>query len=511
VTPISVGPFLLHTPLAAGGMGVVWQGAHAATGIPVAVKAITAARAREPRYQAAFRDEVRAVAGLAHPGIVLVYEHGRIGRDEQLASAAMSVEHTLVADSPYLVMELALGGTVEDAWDPTSGTWEELRGLLLQTLGGLAHAHARGVLHRDLKPRNVLAFGAPGEGPVAWKLADFGLAGPRDAGPGLPAAGTPPYMAPEQFTGGRLGPPTDLYQLGCVAWELATGMPPHVAEGRDRRRDPATPPRAYRSWAEAHLNAPIGPFLPRAPVAAGFEGWVRRMLARRPGDRFAFAADAAAALALLEQPAPSPIHLREHPGPPPEGTPGGGTTLEAVPRAEILRSPVAEPDRRPPRPGATPTVQPQVPPTWRRADDGLGDTAVGLLRGAGLGLYGMRDVPLVGRTEERDRIWEALLEVDQTARTRCLLLRGGAGAGKSRLSRWTAERAHELGAAGYTRLAHSSARGEGGVGQLLARHFGVVGVPTEALLEPIERQIREGPQPPPTPGRSRTAPGSAST
>src|SRR5262245_24170105 len=134
-----------------------------------------------------------------------------------------------VAGSPFLAMELANVGSLREHATPVD--YPSVRHLLLQLLDALAHAHARGVLHRDVKPGNVLIF-EDDLGRRAVKLADFGLAHalgrcPVD-GELSATAGTPTYMAPEQHQGAwrEFGPWTDLYALGCTAFRLVQGRPP---------------------------------------------------------------------------------------------------------------------------------------------------------------------------------------------------------------------------------------------------------------------------------------------
>src|SRR5215203_3753494 len=101
---IPLGPFRLDRCIGRGGMAEVWSGVHAAQGVPVAVKVMTAERAREASFRASFRSEVQAVASLDHPGIVLVFDHGEVGRDAEEVSRGL-----LTAGSPTLAMELADG------------------------------------------------------------------------------------------------------------------------------------------------------------------------------------------------------------------------------------------------------------------------------------------------------------------------------------------------------------------------------------------------------------------
>src|SRR5688572_11432606 len=146
-------------------MGDVWQARHA-SGAAVAVKIVpSAARVRE-----AFSEEVRAVAGLDHPNVVTVLDHG------------------VVEGSPWLAMELAEGSLV----DHVPARWPGVRAVLLQLLDALAHAHARGIVHLDLKPGNVLRGGSR----APWVLSDFGIARalgqvPTDGEVVRTSAGTP--------------------------------------------------------------------------------------------------------------------------------------------------------------------------------------------------------------------------------------------------------------------------------------------------------------------------------
>ncbi|MCO4772502.1 MAG: serine/threonine protein kinase, partial [Deltaproteobacteria bacterium] len=159
---IALGPFVLESILGRGGMAVVWRARHQEQGDPVAVKVLTSDGARNPLFFKTFRSEARGAAGLDHPGIVSVYDHGLVDDAADEASAG-----TLLSGSPYLVMEIAGPGTLTRHKGRLA--WPELQGVLLGLLDALAHAHARGVVHRDIKPANVLVGD---DGTV--KLTDFG-------------------------------------------------------------------------------------------------------------------------------------------------------------------------------------------------------------------------------------------------------------------------------------------------------------------------------------------------
>jgi serine/threonine-protein kinase len=124
---IPLGPFDLASPVGRGGMGEVWAAIHRDQQVPVAIKVLTSESAQHPAFHQAFRNEVRAVARLDHPGIVVVYDHGIIPPEAEAAS-----EGRLPAGSPYLAMERATGGTLHAACGAVD--WGSLRLLLLALL-----------------------------------------------------------------------------------------------------------------------------------------------------------------------------------------------------------------------------------------------------------------------------------------------------------------------------------------------------------------------------------------
>ncbi len=189
---------------------------------------------------------------------------------------------------------------------------------MLSLLDALAHAHARGVVHRDIKPGNVLLGGSWHE----VKLTDFGLAHALH-GPSMSeddVIGTPSYMAPEQFRGQwrDYGPWTDLYSLGCLVYSLATGSPPF---GRVKGN-------AARA---AHLVRPVPPLVPKHPLPAAFHPWVHQLLEKDTARRFACAADAAwALLGIPDERADSELDAWDDSGTEDEPTGGSMSTLTFV-------------------------------------------------------------------------------------------------------------------------------------------------------------------------------------
>ncbi len=467
-------------------MATVWRARHEPTGEPAAIKVIVGERAQSETYRRAFRREVQAMARLEHPSIVRVYDYGTIAADA--ASAASS------AGSPYLAMEYAQGGTLRQHASRISG-WDELQPLLLSVLDALAYAHARDLVHRDLKPENILL----GDGFKAIRLADFGIAYPLDPvreridadRDHLVSAGTPTYIAPEQATGDwrSFGPWTDLYALGCMCFELITGRPPFEDDNVVR-------------LISKHVSAPVPELVARFACPSGVEQWLAGLLGKRPAERFQSAPQAAAS--LLELGAGGTVTFV--PGTPvPDaladtvvvsetlpmlGTAIRTTEVDVAHQTEPLAVAALDATADTDNPTASEHL-PRVPADWRRAE----------LRAApasfvsGLGLFGLREVPFVGRLQARDKLWATLREVTTTQTTHAAVLRGPAGAGKSRLAEWLTRRAREVDVATVLRARHNPDDAPGaGLARLLTNHFRIWGLSDAAALGRVRAEIdRLGP------------------
>jgi serine/threonine protein kinase len=234
---------------------------------------------------------------------------------EAQAAAAVRDDHVVAIHAvrgdgaaPYLVMEYIAGVTLERRIQQAGALrlTEALR-IAAQTASGLAAAHAQGLVHRDVKPANILLEApspqplAPAAGERGWgegervKLTDFGLAGAASAGrPGGGIAGTPAYMSPEQARGEPVDHRSDLFSLGSVLYALCTGGPPFPGD------------------TTAEVLKAVGAAAPR-PVRAvrpDVPAWLGDVIARLPPDRFASAAEVAdllsARLAALQAPPPAP-------------------------------------------------------------------------------------------------------------------------------------------------------------------------------------------------------------
>jgi serine/threonine-protein kinase len=279
--------------MAEGGMGQVWKAEHVRMGKALALKLLHERFARDAAAVARFKAEAQIVSRLSHPHTIAVFDFGE-----------------LPACGFYLAMEYVRGVDLA-ALLRERGPMPEARaaGLAVQVLGSLAEAHASGVVHRDVKPANVMVMESP-EGDFV-KVLDFGVAKLRGAETSERVVlGTPSYLAPEQARGADVDGRADLYALGAMLYELVAGRPPFVA------------PTALAVVA-AHVHERPRPLAEVARVTPAFAALVGRALAKRPEDRFPSAEAMRAALlspaadrGAVAKPAPRPA-----PRPPPAAPP----------------------------------------------------------------------------------------------------------------------------------------------------------------------------------------------
>ncbi len=271
-----LGEFRLQSLLGTGGMAEVYRALDPRLNRMVAVKVLPRALAADPSYVARFRDEARRVAALNHPHIVPVYHYGEVMvKGQRLLYQVMPILRESLRD------RLGREGALPPA---------EAGRIAVEIASALEAAHDMGLVHRDVKPENIL-LDAKGKA----MLTDFGIA--REAfflrrpgvvqtlaATGLPV-GTPEYMAPEQLRGGPVDQRADIYGLGAVLYEMLTGTVPHEAE---------TPYEV----AALVLTAPLVPPSRRNPaIDRKLEAVVMRALAGRPSERYQDARSFAEALA----------------------------------------------------------------------------------------------------------------------------------------------------------------------------------------------------------------------
>lgn len=282
------GRYRIEGRVGEGAMSVVYR-AKGPNGETIAIKVLQRELGEDPENRERFEREARALFGLSHPNILEVHDFG------------------LVDGSPYLVMELLDGGTLDTVLEEGPPPIELAIELGRQMLRGLAYAHAQGALHRDLKTENICVTW-DGQRRPTLKLLDFGLVKFVNAerwGQGEKLTvqgavfGTPAYMSPEQASGAPVDVRTDVYSAGVILFELLTGIWPFMEESR-------------LEMFRAHLTTPP-PTLRQARPDLRFrtelEELVARALAKAPPDRFP---DAGAMLAALEAiPAPHAISALE--------------------------------------------------------------------------------------------------------------------------------------------------------------------------------------------------------
>ncbi|MCS6899734.1 MAG: protein kinase [Myxococcales bacterium] len=412
--------------LGRGGMAAVYLCRDSVTGDYVAIKVLFFESAEQTaRYAIWFHQEARALAALDHPAIVRARDFG-----------------STADGSPYLVMD-ALDGRSLHAWKQSLGSlpWPVIWSVVDQVLAGLAHAHARRIIHGDLKPSNIMLDPRDGVEPLRVYILDLGLAwlltdhvDPRLVGtqidaPAMPlGGGTPGWLAPEQIRHAipHVGPPTDLYALGCILFELLS----------DREVFEGTTEQILR----AHRDQPPPPPHLKPGVPEGVVPFTQRLLAKRPWHRFRLAADARAVWKTFQ--------------------PQGQVHWAPSRSFERIHPTVSQSPRTPPASLTTPTKH--LAP----------------------GILALRPCPLVGRDRERAimiEMVERIVRGDGPAH-RLLVLEGEAGVGKSRLSEWLCEYTHEHGLllplrARYQQIPSPS---DGLRGAILA-HYNLHGQPREMI------------------------------
>jgi serine/threonine-protein kinase len=312
--------------IAAGGMGQVWRGSDSLLGRPVAVKVLRSEYTADPTFQARFRAEAQHAAALSHPNIAAVFDYGET---ETADGEALS----------YLVMELVEG-------EPLSAVLhregrldaEATLSLLEQTASALAEAHRVGLVHRDVKPGNILVRG---DGSV--KITDFGIAWSADSVPLTRTGqviGTPQYLAPEVAEGKHATPASDVYALGLVGYECLCGHPAFEGDNavtialKQVREDPDPLPDELPGEVRTLIRRALSkdPAV-RMPDGAAFAAAIEDLRAGRP---------------QIEPPATRAVAV------PPPGQSGSG------------ERPAAAPSPPGPRTGSTPGPHTISPPARRR-------------------------------------------------------------------------------------------------------------------------------------------------
>jgi serine/threonine-protein kinase len=263
-----LGPYEVSGTLGTGGMGEVYRARDSRLGRDVAVKVLPEHLSQHAQALARFKREARALAALSHPNILAIYD---VGTDQEVS---------------YCVTELLEGETLRTQLERGAIPWHKAAEIGAALADGLAAAHAKGITHRDLKPANIFLTL---DGRV--KILDFGLARftpARSAGDETltqggtqteTVVGTPGYMSPEQVRGGSVEPPSDIFSLGCVLYEMISGQ------------------RAFSRSSAAETSVAIltedVPEQTRAVLPPELQRVIRRCLEKNPWERFESARDLA--------------------------------------------------------------------------------------------------------------------------------------------------------------------------------------------------------------------------
>ena len=255
--------YRIQRPIGRGGMGVVYEATESALDRRVALKLIADEAARDPIFRERFGHESRIAARVEHPNVIPIYA---VGEEDE---------------TPFIAMRYIAGQDLgRKIAELRRLEAEDAASVIAQIADGLDAIHAAGLVHRDVKPSNVLLSGP--EGRELAYLTDFGLAkhvaSTSELTRGGYVMGSLDYVSPEQVQGGEVDARTDVYALGCVLYKALTGEVPFPREDG-----------AAKMWA--HVNDPVPAPSDTAGVPSAFDAVIARALAKRPEDRYPSAGD----------------------------------------------------------------------------------------------------------------------------------------------------------------------------------------------------------------------------
>jgi Protein kinase domain len=254
-----LGNYMIESVVGRGGMSVVYRAVHARLGSPVALKVLASDLSSDDAFRERFLREAKMAAGIDHPNVIPIYDTG------------------LHEDSLYIVMRYVAGGDLKTLLvDSGPLEPEDAIAVLTPVARALDAAHAHGLVHRDVKPANILLQRGASGGIEHVYLSDFGVTKHASSVSGLTKTGalvgTIDYMAPEQIEGRAVSAQTDVYALGCLFYQCITGRVPHYRESEAaalwaHMREEVEPASKIREGLPAALDAPISRALSKVPAA----------------------------------------------------------------------------------------------------------------------------------------------------------------------------------------------------------------------------------------------------
>jgi len=264
-----LGPYRIEEVIGCGGMGEVYRAIDTRLGRTVAIKLLPHELTANPAYRHRLLQEARAVSALNHPNIVVLYD----------ISSHKGVD--------FLVMEYVAGSSLKELIRPEGLVFGQVLNLGVQAASALGAAHAAGIVHRDVKPANILV-----SNDQVVKVLDFGIAKLPDRGPPTrltgcgQVIGTVAYMSPEQTRGEETDATSDVFSLGCVLYQAATGQMPFSGES------------ALAVMHEVATAEPPAPSTLRPGLPPAFDALIAKCVRKAPGERFRSMAEVCAALDL---------------------------------------------------------------------------------------------------------------------------------------------------------------------------------------------------------------------
>lgn len=333
-----LGKYVIRRELGKGAMGVVYEGFDPVIERTVAIKTILPQQLgseEAAKVLARFKREAQAAGRLNHPGIVAVYDYGEDVPDEDHTMVAGEAAAQARQRMAYIAMEFVKGRELRDYFETNERfALKDVERLMGEILDALGHAHANGVVHRDMKPANLIVLPS---GKI--KVADFGIA--RVEKSELTQVGTvmgtPAYMSPEQFMGQPVDGRSDIFSCGVILYQFLTGEKPFTGN-------------STTIMFKVLHEEPLAPSLLNVALPTAFDQVVKKAMAKNPDDRYQSAQEFAQAIhATLSAPANQPASDPDQ-------------TLPSMPPAAPATAPVAAANSNP-APAPTPKPTPVAGPT----------------------------------------------------------------------------------------------------------------------------------------------------